>query len=50
MKKVIVTFYKDTRVIRTELFSNELEAELYIANESIEYDSYTMKIEEDDAI
>ena len=50
MKKITVFFYIDGRVVRTEIFNNELEADMYVANESIEYDSYTMKIEDDNVI
>lgn len=50
MKKVQVKFFKSNVLTRTEIFSNEMEADLYIANEPLEYDFYVMQIGDIDVV
>lgn len=53
MKKVYVYFFRGNTLIRTEIFSNEIEAELYLSVEKEKslYDYYVLEVAgEKDAI
>ena len=50
MKKVVVRFFNGNTLIRTEIFSNELEADLYLANETVDYEFCTIEIGNVDVI
>jgi hypothetical protein len=50
MNNVIIKFFRGNVLSRTEIFSNEMEADLYIANESPAYDYYVVEVGNTDAI
>ena len=50
MNNVIIKFFRGNVLSRTEIFSNEMEADLYIANESSAYDYYVVEVGNTDAI
>lgn len=44
MNNVTVRFFNGNTLVRTEIFPSELEAEMYIGNETIEYEYYTIEV------
>jgi hypothetical protein len=50
MNTILVKFFKGNVLIRTEFFSNVMEADLYIANECLTYDYYVVEEGNTDAI
>jgi hypothetical protein len=50
MNNITVRFFNGNTLVRSEIFSNVMEADLYIANESLTYDYYVVEIGNTDAI
>lgn len=43
IEKTVVKFYKGNSLVRSEMFSSAMEAEMYISNEVITFDSYIIE-------
>lgn len=50
MNNVTVKFFRGNILIRTEIFSNVMEADLHLANECLTYDYYVVEEGNTDAI